>query len=169
LPVIAVALDAKIEIKSKNNRRVVSAQDFFQGVFTVDLEPEELVTSVEFPKWDTRNGYAFIEVARRHGDYALVGVAVVVGLDEAGKCRHSKIVYLNVGEVPMVAIQAAQSLVGEHITDATIEHAAQHASQQEIDPIGNIHASVSYQRHLAAVLTRRALKLATQRAHGGSA
>ena len=169
LPVVAVALDAKIEIRRQGSTRTVAASDFFQGVFMADVEPEELVTHIEFPKWEANNGFAFLEMARRHGDFALVGVAVVVGLDEGGKCRHIKLIYLNVGETPISATQAAQSLIGNPLSNRAIEHAAQHAAQHEIDPIGNIHASVPYQRHLATVLTRRALKLAHQRANGGSA
>jgi CO/xanthine dehydrogenase FAD-binding subunit len=110
------------------------------------------------------SGYAFTELARRHGDYAQVGVAAVVTMDESGICRDARLVYLSVGEIPMVATKAAEMMVGERPTSGLIADAAAYASQQEIDPIGDIHATADYKRHLAAVLGRRTLQQAVSRA-----
>jgi carbon-monoxide dehydrogenase medium subunit len=105
-----------------------------------------------------------MEVAPRAGDYALMGVAVLITLDEKGNCMQAKLVYLNAGDGPVDAQNAASLLKGERLGDALIESAAKLASESEINPFGNIHASIDYQRHLAKVLTQKALGQALQRA-----
>ncbi|HSH01702.1 MAG TPA: xanthine dehydrogenase family protein subunit M [Anaerolineae bacterium] len=168
LPVIAVTLDAKLHIHSHRGDRWVAARDFFMGMFVVDLQPEEILTAVHFPAWPARTGYAFTEVARRPGDYALVGAAATLSLDHNGRCRAATLVYLNVGDGPMLAEHAAASLVNEIPTPKLIEDAAALAASKEIDPVGNIHASIGYQRHLAQVLGRRVLTQALTRAQQAS-
>lgn len=164
LPVIAVALEARLQVRSRRGERWVAADDFFLGTFAVDLAPDEALVGVEFPRWPARTGSAFVEVARRRGDYALAGVATLITLDEAGRCRQARLVFLNVGDRPVVAPRAAQLLEGEVVSAEAITAAADLAAGQEIDPIGNIHASADYQRHLARVLARRALTTALARA-----
>jgi len=93
-----------------------------------------------------------------------MGVAALVTVDEAGKCKGAKLVYLNAGEGPVEAKEAEKLLEGETLNDELIESAASKASQEEINPFGNIHASSEFQRHLANVLTKKALKQALQRA-----
>jgi carbon-monoxide dehydrogenase medium subunit len=105
-----------------------------------------------------------VEVAPRAGDYALMGVAAVLTLDENRKCRRAKLVYLNAGDGPVDAKEAARMLQGETMSDALVESSAMLASEKEIEPFGNVHASPEFQRHLAKVLTKKALKLAVQRA-----
>jgi CO/xanthine dehydrogenase FAD-binding subunit len=104
-----------------------------------------------------------MEVAPRAGDYALMGVAAQVTLDEQGKCRQAKLVYLNAGDGPVDAREAAQMLVGESVNDALIDAAASMAGEKEINPFGNVHTSTEFQRHLAKVLTRKTLKQAIAR------
>ena len=94
----------------------------------------------------------------------MMGVATTVTLDENGKCRSVKLVYLNAGDGPVDAVEAAQSLVGEALNDTLIESAALHASEKEISPFGNIHSSVEFQHHLAKTLTMKTLKIAAERA-----
>ena len=94
----------------------------------------------------------------------MMGVAALVTLDESGKCQAAKLVYLNAGDGPMDAGEAAQLLQGQLVREELINTAAERASSTEITPFGNIHASVEYQRHLANVLTKKALKIAVQRA-----
>jgi aerobic carbon-monoxide dehydrogenase medium subunit len=166
LPVVAVALDARFQVRGPTGTRWIAAADFFQGIFAVDLAPDEMLLAVELPAWPDRTGWSFMEVARRHGDYALAGLAAVVSLDDTGKCRQARLVYLNVGDGPVDARQAATLLTGETITPELIEAAAA-AVDKEIDPTGNIHASAGYQRHLARVLTQRALTTALARAQNG--
>jgi carbon-monoxide dehydrogenase medium subunit len=105
-----------------------------------------------------------MEVAPRAGDYALMGVAALVNFDENGKCKGARLVYLNAGDGPVDAYEAAKSLVGEQLNDSLIGSAAKLASEKEITPFGNVHASPEFQRHLANVLTKKALKKAVKRA-----
>lgn len=163
LPVIAMALDARLRLQSASGERWVAAGEFFQGLFTTALTPEELLVEIALPAMPPRTGWSFIEFARRHGDYALMGVAARVTLDEAGQCRQARLVYLNAGDGPVDARQAAESLRGRTLSTEAIDAAADLAADNEIDPTGNVHASAEYQRHLANVLTRRALKQAAER------
>src|SRR5262245_17100477 len=157
LPVLMVALNARLKAKNKSGERWISAPDFFVGMFTTALEPDEILVEIELPFSSPRTGWSFMEVAPRAGDYAMMGVAALVTLDDAGKCTHAKLVYLNAGEGPVEAKDAEQLLEGETLNDELIESAAHKASQEEINPFGNIHASSEYQRHLANVLTKKAL------------
>jgi carbon-monoxide dehydrogenase medium subunit len=165
LPVVALALEARFKLCRAGGERWVPAESFFQGLFTTALQPDELLIEVELPS-QPGTGWAFLEFSRRQGDYALMGVAALVGLDEQGLCRKARLVYLNAGESPVVAHGAAALLQGERLTEAAIEAAAVKASEEEIEPWGNVHATPAYQRHLARVLTRRALRLAGERAAG---
>jgi carbon-monoxide dehydrogenase medium subunit len=164
LPMLMIALSAKLKAKSASGERWVEAKDFFAGMFSTALEPEEILVEIELPFMPPRTGWSFVEVAPRAGDYAMMGVAALVTLDEAGRCNAAKLVYLNAGDGPVDAIEAAHMLAGETVNDALIESAAAHAGEKEINPFGNMHASVDFQRHLAKVLTRQALQRALQRA-----
>lgn len=164
LPVVCLALDARMRAQNKNSERWINARDFFAGLFTTALQPDELLVEIEFPTKAANTGYAFMEIARRHGDYAMAGVAAVVALDEEGKCASARLVFLNVGDGPVDAVQAAASLVGQPISEAACKEAAALASQNDMAPFGNLHASADYQRHLSAILTERALAKAHERA-----
>jgi CO/xanthine dehydrogenase FAD-binding subunit len=166
LPVLMLALSARLKAKSVSGERWVDAQDFFMGMFTTALEPDEILVEIELPASPSRTGWSFMEVAPRAGDYALMGVAALITLDENGKCERAKLVYLNAGEGPVEAKEAEKLLIGESLNDSLIESTASKASETEINPFGNIHASSEFQRHLANVLTKKALKQATQRAEG---
>lgn len=164
LPVVAVALEARFRVQRAGSSRWIEAQDFFVGLMSTVLAPEEILVEVALPPLLPRTGTAFTEVARRHGDFAQAGVAAVVTLDKNGICTRARLVYLNLGEVPMVAANAADILVGGKPVPAVIREAAEVACRQEIDPSGDIHATVDYKRHLARVLTERALPQAFERA-----
>ena len=164
LPVLMLALSARLKAKSVSGERWIDAQDFFMGMFTTALEPDEILVEIELPASPSRTGWSFMEVAPRAGDYALMGVAALVTLDQNGKCEHAKLVYLNAGEGPVEAKESQKLLIGESVSDRLIESTASKASETEINPFGNIHTSPEFQRHLANVLTKKALKQATQRA-----
>ncbi len=164
LPVLMIAMDARLKAKNISGERWLDAKDFFAGMFTTALEPDEILVEIEIPIMPPRTGWSFMEVAPRAGDYALMGVAALVTLDETGKCKQAKLVYLNAGDGPVDAKQAAHLLQGETITEKLTDEAAAFASQKEINPFGNVHTSIEFQRHLAMVLTKSALKMATQRA-----
>lgn len=163
LPVVAVALNGRFKLQKADSERWINAASFFTSLFETSCADEEILTEIELPPLPPQTGTAFQEVARRHGDYALGGVAAVITLNEDGTCSQAKIVYLNAGEVPMSADKAAAMLIGETLTDELCTAVAE-AAQSEIDPTGDIHASQDYKRHLAKVLTSRTLKQAFARA-----
>jgi xanthine dehydrogenase iron-sulfur cluster and FAD-binding subunit A len=166
LPVIAFALNARFKAVSAGGERWIEAANFFQFMFTTALAPGEILTEIEFPAMPDGAGWAFVEFSRRLGDYALAGVAAVVTADENGVCSSAKLVYLNLGEGPVDSPQAAVALVGQiPAEDAFI--AAAEAAQPDLSPIGSVHASPDYQRHLAKVLTKRALRKAFERTSQG--
>ena len=164
LPVLMLALDARLQARKASGERWIDAKDFFIGIFTTALEPDEILVEIELPFSPQRTGWSFLEVAPRAGDYAMMGVAALVTLDENNRCKQARLMYLNAGDGPVTAKEAAQSLQGEALNDELIASAAAVASEKEINPFGNIHASAEYQRHLANVLTKKALKIAVKRA-----
>ncbi|MBX3015993.1 MAG: xanthine dehydrogenase family protein subunit M [Caldilineaceae bacterium] len=164
LPVVAVALDAQLKVRSKLGERLVSAQDFYVALFTTDLAPDEILTEIVLPPLPPRTGWSIQEVARRRGDYAIVGVAATVTLDVRGRCVAARLVLLSVGEGPTQAPRATALLHGERPSPELIAAAAETCAMQDIEPTADIHASVAFRRHLARVLTKRALTEAFQRA-----
>ena len=164
LPAVMMALNAQFQLRSKNGERWVLAKEFFQGMFTTALEPEEILTEISLPVLLRNCGWAFREVARRRGDFALVGAAAVVVLDNNKKCQQARLVFLSVGDGPVEAHQAEQILIGQDESDKLIGDAAETAATKDIDPPGDIHASPEYRRHLARVLTKQVLSQAFERA-----
>lgn len=167
LPVIMVALQARFRLQRKDSDRWVNAEDFYQALFITALEPEEILVEIAVPPLPRHTGYAFLELSRRHGDYAQAGAAALIKLDESGYCRQARLVFLNVGEIPMVADKAASALVGEIPSKELISDVAANAAQQETDPTGDIHGTAAYKQHLANVLGRRAIQKAVSRAREG--
>lgn len=164
LPVIAIATEAVFRVKSSNAEREILAEDFFFGIFMTDIEPEEMLVEVVIPPMPAGTGWSFMEIARRSGDYAMMGIAALITLDEMGKCARAKLVYLNAGDAPISAKEAARMLEGEGMSSEVFEAVAEKAAAEEIDPLGSLHATVEYQRHLAKILTKRALEVAFERA-----
>ncbi len=162
LPAIATAMQARMKIRSQTADRELDASDFFAGLLTTSLAPEEMLVEIVFPAPRPRSGSCFMEVARRRGDFALAGVAAVVSVDEAGQCTDARLALCGVGETPVDASSAAASLVGQRCTDKAIEAVAAEV-RCAIDPSGSVHASADYQRHIAGVLTRRAIATAHER------
>lgn len=164
LPVVTLALAARYRVQNAAGSRWVDSSAFFRGFFDTAIESDEIMIEISLPPMAARTGCAFLEVARRKGDYAMAGVAAVITLDESGLCQHARLVYLNLGDAPVDAKAAAGLLIGERKSDELIETVAARAADEEIMPIGNLHASIEYQLHLARVLTRRALLQAFVRA-----
>lgn len=164
LPAVMLALGARVRVRGPDGERSIGADDFFSGFFATALEEGELLTEVVLPPPVSGGGQAFREVSRRQGDYAMVGVAVSVVCDGAGRCDEAKIALLSVGSRPMLAEQASACLVGERPSGAAVVAAGHAAGNGDIDPQADMHASVAYRRHLATVLVRRALTAAFERA-----
>jgi carbon-monoxide dehydrogenase medium subunit len=162
LPAVATAMRARMKIRSQSADRELDASHFFAGLLTTSLEPEEMLVEIAFPAPRPRSGSCFMEVARRRGDFALAGVAAIVSLDGDGQCTDVRLALCGVGETPVDASPAAASLVGRRCTDKAIEAVAAEV-RCAIEPPGSVHASADYQRHLAGVLTRRAIAAAHER------
>jgi carbon-monoxide dehydrogenase medium subunit len=162
LPAVATAMRARMKIKSAQGERELAASEFFVDLLTTCLEPEEMLVEIAFPASAPRSGSCFMELARRRGDFALAGVAAIVSLDEDGKFTDVRLALCGVGETPVDASEAAASLIGQRCTDKAIEMVAAEV-KSTIAPSGNVHASADYQRHIAGVLTRRALASAHRR------
>lgn len=160
LPAVMLALNARFALSGKAGIREVSASEFFTGLFSTALQPGELLTEVRIPALSGRTGHAFLEISRRHGDFALVGVAAVIEVSADGLCTGARIALLSVGDRPMLAGQAAAVLLGQRPSPQLARAAAETAATRDIDPPGDIHASARYRRQLAGVLTRRALEKA---------
>jgi len=166
LPAVMIALDATIGVRGASGARRIAASEFFTGLFTTALEHGELIVDVEIPRRSherAKEGSAFAEIARRHGDFALAGVAASVSLDDRGRCADARLVLLSVGDRPMIATTTAKALVGETPSAETLRAAAEVTAREDIDPTSDIHASADYRRQLARVLTRRALETAFAR------
>jgi CO/xanthine dehydrogenase FAD-binding subunit len=163
MPAVVLALAGKLQAQSQRGERWIAASDFFVGALATALEPDEMLTQVEIAAARPRSGMSFMEVARRRGDFALVGVACSVQLDESARCAAARIALCNAGDTPVLAEDAGASLVGQPISPSAIDQAAD-LVQRAIDPGGNVHASKEFQRHLAGVLTRRTLATAAERA-----
>jgi carbon-monoxide dehydrogenase medium subunit len=168
IPAVMMALDASFRLRGPDGERVVTAADFFTGLFGTALEPDEMLTEIVVPDTPPRTGWVFDEVSRRHGDYALAGIAATVQLGEDGRCTAARIALLSVGDGPVLAAEAAAALVGQAPNDAAIRAAAEAASQRDVDPPGDIHASPAYRRQLVKVLVQRVLPRAFERARGTS-
>jgi len=166
LPAVMLALDAQFRAKSATGERSIPAGEFFKGMLETALGPGELLVEIAVPQLPASSGTAFLEMARRHGDYALVGVAVVVTLDPRGRCKEAKLSLLSVGDGPVLATEAGKVLAGQSPSEELLRAAGDAAATRDVDPPSDIHASAAYRRQLVAVLTRRALARAFERAGG---
>jgi CO/xanthine dehydrogenase FAD-binding subunit len=161
LPAVALALDAKFEVARDGSDRAMPAEEFFVDFLTTALAPDEILRQVVFPVLRPSAGYAVEEIARRHGDFAIAGVVVIVDLDGAGRVADARIALFGVAPIPVRARQAERSLIGREPNDNALRNAAA-LLEDVLDPPGDIRASSRYRKHAASVLTVRALKSAVQ-------
>lgn len=168
IPCVVAALDGEVLVRSRRGDRVIAAEDFFQGHFTTAMDDDECLIEVRVPAQDPAAGYAFREVARRHGDYALVGVATTLALDPDGRIADGRISIMGMADVPYRARAAEAALVGAEPTVETFTAAARTAVA-DLHPASDVHGSAAYRSHLATVTIRRALTTAGARARGESA
>lgn len=161
LPAVAVALDAEIEAVSTRGHRTMPATSFLQGPFMTDLAPDEVLTAVSFPEIpNTRT--ACLEVAPRHGDFALVGVvAILTNADAAGAVSGAALAAFGVDAVPVRLHAAEDVLVGAAVTNRLIDDAADAAFEQVVSPTEDAHATSAYRRDVLAQLVRRAVQATT--------
>ena len=162
MPAIMLALNATLYLRSAKAARQIAARDFFVGALETVIAPDEMLTEIVVPHLPAKSGACFMEVARRQGDFAIAGIAAIVTRGADGTCTRARLTYCGVAQTPFYADDAAQSLIGGPVTPAAIKQAAALA-MEALDPPGNSHADPSYQRHVAGVLTRRALATAWAR------
>jgi carbon-monoxide dehydrogenase medium subunit len=162
-PALALALDATIEVLGPGGGRSIGAEEFFVAPFTTALGPDELVIETRFSLPGPGSGSAFVEHARRHGDFALVGAATVVHASADGTVAAARIALIGVGGTPIRVREAERALEGGPLGDADLE-AASAAARAAVDPPSSVHASSAYRRHLVGVLVARGLRLARDRA-----
>ena len=165
LPMMAVLLDAKITVARSGGSRAIDAADFFESALTTTLADDEIVTHIDLPAPPAGMGWGFCEFSRRAGDFGIVGVAALVARSD-GKAGQVRIALLGVGETPLRARAAESILEGGAFDDDAIG-AAVEAVRETVEPNDDLHASADYRRHLAGVLTERALSDAWRRAMPG--
>src|SRR5438128_7002931 len=164
LPAVMLALEARFRAQSSTGERSIPVAEFFKGMLETALAPGELLVEIAVPALPARTGTAFLEMARRHRDYALVGVAAVVTLETKGRCHTARIACFSVGDGPVLPAEAASVLAGQPPSEELLRAAGDAAATRDVDPPSDIHASAAYRRQLVAVLTRRALARAFERA-----
>lgn len=161
LPAVALAVDAQMVVKRSGAERRVAAEDFFVGALTTSMAPDEALAAIEVPHAPAGQGWSFMEVSPRKGDYALVGIAVTLSVED-GRCTACRVVYTGNGDRARRIPEAEGAVVGEAAGDATFA-AAGKAAGSHIEPNSDLHASEQYRRDLATALTRRALQRAAAR------
>jgi CO/xanthine dehydrogenase FAD-binding subunit len=158
LPAVLSLLDARFHVRSARGARVIAAEDFFLTYFTTALEADELLVEIEVPPVDRGTGHAFVEFARRDGDFALGGAGALVRRDGRGGCREAALVLLGAA-TPWRPRGVEAALVGSPLDNAAIAEAA-HAAVRDFGPSGDIHGSAEYRKSLARTMVRRALSAA---------
>lgn len=165
LPALLLCCGGTVVARRVGGERVIPAAELYLGPLTTSLGPDEIVTEVRFPLPRPGAGWGFAEVARRHGDFALVGVAAGLTLDDGGVCTDAALALTGVGPTPVRAEEAAGALVGARPTPAAFQEASRKVSER-LRPDSDLHASAEYRKHVGGVLTRRALARALERATG---
>jgi len=161
LTAILAALDGEVTARSARGTRKIAAADLFVTYLTTSLDPRELLVEVRIPALSRGAGWSWMEIARRHGDFALAGVGTVLAV-RRGAITEARIALTGVGPTPVRAAAAERLLVGQAPSDALWAEAAE-AVRGAVTPDGDIHASAEYRKHVAGVLTRRALREALSR------
>lgn len=165
-PAVAAALDAELVIRAGGSERVAHPAEFFQGLMTTALAPGEMLVEVRLPIAVPNSGWAFEEFSRRHGDFAIVGIAAVVAA-EGERCRQARLAACGAGPIPVRLRGAEEILERGGLGERTLDEAAARAAEL-VDPGADLHASAEYRRHLTRVLTRRALRRAVEHARGAT-
>ena len=161
-PATVLALDAKLVAHSVRGERRIAAAEFFDGVLSTALEPDEILTEIVVPKPPEGSGAAFVEISRRHGDFALAGVAAQITFN-GDTVTDIRLAACGVGAGPIRLTNAEAEIRGGGVTEETLARASA-AACGAVDPDGDVHATAAYRRKLAGVMTRRALFKAVERA-----
>jgi len=160
-PAVLTALAGTVVAKSPRGERALRSDELFQSYLTTCLEADEILIEVRLPAIPDGAGFAFEEFSRRHGDFALVGIAAMV-VGEGERCTMARLATAGAGPVPGRLRSAEEILERDGLSAAAIDAASRRA-EELVEPDSDIHASAAYRRHLTRVLTARALRRAVAR------
>jgi aerobic carbon-monoxide dehydrogenase medium subunit len=163
-PVLALLFDARFHLRTKTAERSVSASEMFLSYMTTAMAPDEILVGMDLSLPPVQAGTAFVEVARRHGDFAMAGAGAVLQLEE-GVISDARIGVMAAGLTAVRAGEAEQALIGQEPTDEILTMAGD-SIDSAIDPLEDVHGPADYKRHLAKVVTKRALQTAKTRSTG---
>jgi len=163
IPTALLAVDAQFVIEGKHGKRVVPARDFFVDLFTTAVGHDEMLTEVRLPYLPQRSASAYMKHMAREGGFAIAMVGVVVSLEDGDSCRDSRIGVGAAGPTPIRAVSAEEYLKGKTLDEVTIAEAADRAVEGA-DPPSDAHGSREYRLETIKVLTKRSLRLASERA-----
>lgn len=166
LPCVLTALRGEVVLSDVNGEEIVSPEEFFLTYMLTSLQPDQLVKEIRFPIIKPASGSAFVEVARRHGDFGLVEVAAVVGLSEEGSFSDVKLAIGGVNSIPTALEDVERLLFGKEPTEELFKEASD-LTMELVEPESDLHGTAEYRRELSGTMVIRALKKATIRAQGG--
>lgn len=167
LPLLAIALDATFHLRSARASRSVAAKDFYQGYLVTDIAADELLVEIDFSLPAPNCGWCCTEIARRHGDFAIVAVAVLLDCAKDQSINFARVAIGGVGPAPLRVAESEEMLSGKR-PEAEVFRRAGDAAAQAVEPPTDIHASSGYRRQLTGVLVRRALEVAASRIKGAA-
>lgn len=165
LPTAVMTCGGTVHVEKKGARRDIAMSDFPMAYMTPSIDLDEMITGVTVPDWPEGHGYAFVEFARRHGDFAIVAASVLLDVDSGGSITRAAVTLGGVGASPLRNEDAEKVLTGQSGGLELFRDAGEEC--RKIDAMADVHATSEYRQHLAAVLTRRALVKAYARAANG--
>lgn len=163
LPLALLTLNGSVQIASMDEVRSVDAEDLFVTYLTTDIMPTEILTAVHIPIIKGRNGYSFQEIARRHGDFALVAASCIMTVDDQDEISSVRLALGGVEAIPLLIEDAEDIMVGETLSDSLLDKVVE-SVEFAVEPESDLHASAEYRTHLAKMLTKRTLTQAYERA-----
>ncbi len=166
LPAVCAAHDAVIILQGPGGEREIPFSDFPIAYMTPVTKEEELLTGVKIPIWQEGHGYAFVEFARRHGDFAITSAAALLEVDHDGGITRASLTVGGVGAAPVRMTSIEEALIGRTGDEEDLRELCE--ACREIDALGDVYASSEYRQHLATVMSRRALVKAYNRSNGGT-
>jgi aerobic carbon-monoxide dehydrogenase medium subunit len=166
-PAVALALDASMDVVSARGRRTIAAADYFTGLWTTSMAPDELLAGVSFPVWTGRCGFAVEEFARRHGDFAIAGATVAVELDPDDRVRRCAIGLIGLGPTPLRAAGAEADATGRTVDEVATEDVGRAAVAGLDEVPSDLHGSAAYRTRVGAAMVARAWDAACKEAQNG--
>ncbi len=166
LPTAICCLDGEMKVVGPTGDRTLASEEFFLTYLTTSLEPSEILVEVRIPTLPQNTAWSFVELSRRSGDFAIVGVATLLFIEDGGVCKEARIALGGVAPTPVRAEEAEALLSGQVITDELIKKAGEEAAEAtETEP--DYHASAEYRKEMASVFVQRGLREALSRVKGG--